>query len=76
MIYGSKIFYIGPKQLDNGILDMEELAELIDDPKRPMDNDQKMFVQGPYIGDDGSFTVVYKVSIPIHDDSAVQKQDD
>jgi hypothetical protein len=30
MIYGSKIFYIGADQLDPGVLDMEELAEIPD----------------------------------------------
>jgi hypothetical protein len=62
MIWHSKIFYIFARQLDNGILDMEELAELPDDPKAQEleARDTKQFVQGPYRGVDGSFTLVYK----------------
>ena len=62
MIWQSKVFYINQQQLDKGILDMEELTELPDDPKEPelTVNDVKQFVLGPYRGVDGSFTLVYK----------------
>lgn len=69
MIWTSKVFYTwNQKPLDNGILDLEELTELPDagaevqnaEAAPPKEEPLKFFIQGPYSGDNDTFSLVMR----------------